>query len=472
MKEIINLDDVDIYLDECQSAVTEVDEDVDLFLEGKEKYNILQLDGLEDKGVSKKYFSVNCKVEELIVLINFFRCFENLWNSSIQHALCIFDKDKSNCFFCLMRSTCLRINTPRLTGPKSLKIVEFVSQLSKYEEAFNWDWIDDVSDMTALIENTIKLLISSETSVFDNFVLQKHCKQCESCHSFSKKLVFDLQLDGTEKEKVFSLHEIMLMLIKDTCKNCQKKIAKHSGFVILRFSHPAKVKIDDNDILFMEQRINHVSHITEEIYVGPKGYFKIDEDIFFQDDSGNICQTYSEFQSDVRYLALSFGTYIGQKDNTVVYGQKELKYLDKQYLKIIDPKQHKERLQKQKEYEQTEERKRKRKAIDKKRDQTEKRKQREKSEARKQREQTKERKTKRKAIDKKREQTEARKNMHQAIDKARNESKKRKRFFSDYEQTEARRLYKKRRYDESSQSNIIAKLDSDTGFDLICSCCL
>ena len=62
--------------------------------------------------------------------------------------------------------------------------------------------------------------------------------------------------------------------------------------------------------------------------------------------------------------------------------------------------------------------------------------------------------------------------MHQAIDKARNESKKRKRFFSDYEQTEARRLYKKRRYDESSQSNIIAKLDSDTGFDLICSCCL
>ena len=62
--------------------------------------------------------------------------------------------------------------------------------------------------------------------------------------------------------------------------------------------------------------------------------------------------------------------------------------------------------------------------------------------------------------------------MHQAIDKARNQSKKRKRFFSDYEQTEARRLYKKRRYDENSQSNITAKLDSDTGFDLICSCCL
>jgi len=98
MKEIDNLEDVDIYLDESQSAVTEMNQDVNIFLEGKEKNNILQLDGLEDESISRKHFSVNCKVEELIVLINFFRCFENLWNSSIQHSLCIFDKDKSNCF--------------------------------------------------------------------------------------------------------------------------------------------------------------------------------------------------------------------------------------------------------------------------------------------------------------------------------------------------------------------------------------
>ena len=69
----------------------------------------------------------------------------------------------------------------------------------------------------------------------------------------------------------------------------------------------------------------------------------------------------SEFHSNVRYLALSFGSCIGQENNRVVYGQKELKYLDKQYLKIIDPKHHIERLQKQKEYDknrdQTEERK-------------------------------------------------------------------------------------------------------------------
>ena len=153
-----------------------------------------------------------------------------------------------------------------------------------------WDWIKDVSDMTTLIENTIKLLITSETSVLDNFVLQKHCKQCENCHFFSKKLVFDLRLEATTKEKVFSLNEIVLMLINNACENCQKELAKQSGFVILRFSHSAKVKIE-NHIILMEQRISHVSHITEEIYVGLKSYFTIEEDIFSQDGSGNICPT-------------------------------------------------------------------------------------------------------------------------------------------------------------------------------------
>ena len=87
--EIINLEDVDIYLDECQLAVTEVDENVDVFFEDKEKYNILQVDGLEEEGDCKKYFSVNCKIEELVVLINFFCCFKNLWNSSIEHPPCM-----------------------------------------------------------------------------------------------------------------------------------------------------------------------------------------------------------------------------------------------------------------------------------------------------------------------------------------------------------------------------------------------
>ena len=45
-------------------------------------------------------------------------------------------------------------------------------------------------------------------------------------------------------------------------------------------------------------------------------------------------------------------------------------------------------------------------------------------------------------------------------------------MFSDYEQSETQRLYKKRKYNECTQNKLISTLDSDTGFDLICSSCL
>ena len=75
-------------------------------------------------------------------------------------------------------------------------------------------------------------------------------------------------------------------------------------------------------------------------------------------------------------------------------------------------------------------------------------------------------------IDRARDQTEERKRMHKAVDKLRNQTMKRKRMFSDYEQTETQRLYKKRKYNEYTQNKLISTLDSDTGFDLICSSCL
>ena len=157
-------------------------------------------------------------------------------------------------------------------------------------------------------------------------------------------------------------------------------------------------------------------------------------------------------------MALSFGYDIGTADSSFIYGQKELKHLDKQYLRSINPEKHMENIEKQREYDQkrdqTEERKRMHQAIDAKRNQTPKR------------------KNLQSEIDRARDQTEERKRMHKAVDKLRNQTVKRKRMFSDYEQTETQRLYKKRKYNEYTQNKLISTLDSDTGFDLICSSCL
>ena len=49
-------------------------------------------------------------------------------------------------------------------------------------------------------------------------------------------------------------------------------------------------------------------------------------------------------------MALSFGYDIGTADSSFIYGQKELKHLDKQYLRSINPEKHMENIEKQREY--------------------------------------------------------------------------------------------------------------------------
>ena len=94
--------------------------------------NIPQLDGcdefdLSEKGnMEKQIYGVNCEINEIIQLINFFRSFNFLWISTDSHWLCSVPQE---CFFCYMRSTCLRLRKEREKGPKMVQLNEFVNQL-------------------------------------------------------------------------------------------------------------------------------------------------------------------------------------------------------------------------------------------------------------------------------------------------------------------------------------------------------
>ena len=105
--------------------------------------------------------------------------------------------------------------------------------------------------------------------------------------------------------------------------------------------------------------------------------------------------------------------------------------------------------------------------LDKKRDA-----ERDKTEERQTRDKTEKRRLMHQELDAERDKTEKRQLMHKDVDVIRNKSKKRKRFFSDYEQTVAGRLYKKRKYNEETTKKILSTLDTDTGMDIICSSCL
>ena len=114
--------------------------------------------------------------------------------------------------------------------------------------------------------------------------------------------------------------------------------------------------------------------------------------------------------------------------------------------------------------------------LDKKKDQTPKRKAREQTEERLTRKQTEKRKEMHAKVNKVRDQTAKRKDMHSLIDKERDLTPKRRKMHQDIDkrrdQTEERIYYKKTKNSLRYQKKLLETFYTDTGFDVICASCL
>ena len=124
---------------------------------------------------------------------------------------------------------------------------------------------------------------------------------------------------------------------------------------------------------------------------------------------------------------------------------------------------------------QTDKRKEMHQDIDKKRDQTDKRKEMH-QDIDKKRDQTDKRKEMHQDIDKKRDQTEKRMEMHQDVDKKRDQTEDRRklhqevdknRYQTEKRQEDLRRFQKNKRFEK-----FLMSIELDTGFDVICCCCI
>ena len=98
------------------------DETIEEFFEDKRSTNqlldgkIAQLDGFNENsaelgmGQAKNIFAINCEREDLVNLLNFFRSFNKVWLQSTFHQIC---NAESNCFFCHIRSSMIRLRQER-----------------------------------------------------------------------------------------------------------------------------------------------------------------------------------------------------------------------------------------------------------------------------------------------------------------------------------------------------------------------
>ena len=57
-----------------------------------------------------------------------------------------------------MRSSCVRLDSKRGRGPKSLKIIEITSQLNQYQTLLGWNWRENVGDLPNFVEKSLELL--------------------------------------------------------------------------------------------------------------------------------------------------------------------------------------------------------------------------------------------------------------------------------------------------------------------------
>ena len=230
---------------------SEEDNDAETSQTGNSDVDVVpQFDGGSDntKLVEKKLFSINSEIKEIICLMNFFRNCDFLWNSMSCHSLCQFDqKDlNKNCFFCSTRSSFIRLNSTRSKGIKSIKLVEFVSQMPQYE-AQCMDWKSNCEDLTVFVANTLRLLKRSEIKI--SSLVGFPSGYCQQCHmNLSIKTRYIYQMDTSMIASETNIKDILKQFIysngkEKCCAELMTLTSKNKKFLIFEFSKPVSLDI-------------------------------------------------------------------------------------------------------------------------------------------------------------------------------------------------------------------------------------
>ena len=155
----------------------------------------------------KRIYGINCEINNIIQMINFVRSFNFLWITRDMHWMCHISQD---CFFCCLRSSCLRLRQEREKGPKLLQLNEYVNQLHQYDSLFGYNWRDDSNGISSFVENTLKL-INNREDINNNFTLGSNdCQECKKNDSFILRVKIE-DNDNTQDLNIPNLLEKALV---------------------------------------------------------------------------------------------------------------------------------------------------------------------------------------------------------------------------------------------------------------------
>ena len=335
-----------------------------LCLEIDEMEPIIQVDGNDDIPEEdfnpNSIYSVNCEHRELITWINFLRSIRCIWRKA-DHLMCAFGlaKNISPCFFCLIRSSCLRLSNRGQKGPKSLKPYEALSQLDQFERNGGDQWKNISKDMPTFIEETLKLLCLSNIctkQIFDPLYLV--CNVCNKSDS-----TFPEEIIKINSEKISSLGPISVEYILNKYINDQNlfscnhelkiDLKTKEKLIVFSFSNPIVVRIKET-ILFGGKCWKYQTHIEEKSEQSYVTFFMSDEFMVFQNDDGGLSSSMFGIQSSVKILAfvVSNNEAVESFDSSQFIYKKNIQLkLHKTYLSTIIPEAYDEKQNQIKTYE-------------------------------------------------------------------------------------------------------------------------
>ena len=316
--------------------------------------DIPQLDGFDDedkisKGKSvKQIYGIKCNIRAIVQLVNFLRSFNFLWISSSSHWLCTLSQ---SCFFCYIRSSCLRLRKERFKGPKMLQLNEFVNQLDQYVSFLGWDCLENSTDLPSFIDNTLRLIHRRENFCSVFHLGDDHCEECKKENDFAI-IKIKTEKQNSDDEGL-EIREIIQKALQERNQNkeCIHKLILDANIeetcLILHLSKPVSINISDGSS-YHGMRVSYRSHVEKNQDNLDQAFFRNNNQMYTQREDGSINQSFFGTHKNVSLISLFLTNEKGLKvlENVEVdefiYGDEAQLKLRKQYKKFILPQEFQE----------------------------------------------------------------------------------------------------------------------------------
>ena len=131
--------------------------------------------------------------------------------------------------------------------------------------------------------------------------------------------------------------------VNKTCCVESLKLEKCEKYVVLQFSSPVDIKITPEESIW-GRRLRYISHVEQQ---DDQVFFRHEHKILYQDQKGDICESKFGNHQNVTILSILFDEDdLVQKLDAVesmVYGKQAQKFLQKQYLSVINLEKYQEK---------------------------------------------------------------------------------------------------------------------------------